>query len=293
MYDKGHIIVKREIKNWGWYSNSKVFTVFVHLLIEANWKDGKWEDQAVKRGEIVTSISDLATMCGLSMQEVRTCMRILGGAGEVLSRRVGRRSILTICHYDDYQDAQQDANMSSTSSQQDDNKSSTSHQQSIIEQGNNGTKKQGKKKHTYPDSVERIYALYPSSTVRADGTTPSLRTSPKDKDKIERLLSSGEYNEESLSDAIRKYLAQTKPEYIKLFQSFLNQIPDFSESPGVLFREKKWKVRGERYSRAEVFKLVPDNNAFLAIPPELRMALNEGKEIMWDGDKFVIAAPEE
>ena len=131
MYDKGHIIVKREIKNWGWYSNSKVFTVFVHLLIEANWKEGYWEGNTIKRGELVTSLGEIATLCGLSIQEVRTCMKILGGAGEVLSRRVGKRSILTICNYDDYQDDQQDSNTIATSQQQVSNKSATSQQPDV------------------------------------------------------------------------------------------------------------------------------------------------------------------
>lgn len=154
MYDKGHIIVKREIKNWGWYSNSKVFTVFVHLLIEANWKEGYWEGNTIKRGELVTSLGEIATLCGLSIQEVRTCMKILGGAGEVLSRRVGKRSILTICNYDDYQDDQQDSNTIATSQQQVSNKSATSQQPSIIEQRKNVTKEQGNKEKKTSNEVK-------------------------------------------------------------------------------------------------------------------------------------------
>ncbi len=162
MYDKGHIIVKRDIKNWGWYSNSKVFTVFVHLLIEANWKEGYWEGNTIKRGELVTSIGEIANLCGLSIQEVRTCMKILGGAGEVLSRRVGRRSILTICNYDDYQDDQQDSNTVATSQQQVSNKSTTSQQPSIIEQWNKGTTEQGnKEKKTSNDVKEKAKRFVP------------------------------------------------------------------------------------------------------------------------------------
>ena len=185
MYDKGHIIVKREIKNWGWYSNSKVFTVFVHLLIEANWKDGKWEDEVIRRGEIVTSINEIATMCGLTMQEVRTCMKILGGAGEVKSRRVGKRSILTICHYDDYQDDQQDSNKSSTSSQQDSNKSATSLQPSIIEQGKKGTTEQRKKEKKCPDEKPLDF---PFSSQRFMDVWNELVKQPKWKSKTQYAL---------------------------------------------------------------------------------------------------------
>ena len=223
MFTKGHIIVKRTIKEWGWYSNAKVFTVFVHLLIEANFKDGNWEQQVIKRGELVTSIQELATICGLSIQEVRTCLKILGGAGEVRSRRVGRRSILTICKYDDYQTDQQDDNKIATSLQQDTNKSLTSQQPSIIEEGNNGNKKKKKKDILYSPEVEELYDMYPSRCPLRN-TETGKRT--KCKNSLVKLLKERSF--EDLKRNMQKYLDDTfNKHYLKDFQTFLNNYPDY------------------------------------------------------------------
>lgn len=167
MFTKGHIIVKRTIKEWGWYHNPNMLAFWVHLLVEANYKDGEWEGITIKRGQLVTSMTELAKDVGLSYQEVRTILKRLGASGEVRSRTIGKRTILTICNYDDYQSEQQDSNNIATSSQQVPNNETTSSQQAIIEEGNKGIIKEdsvtsGEKKKTVkrfvPPTVEEVRA---------------------------------------------------------------------------------------------------------------------------------------
>lgn len=86
----GFVAVKRNIREWGWYHDPKVFTLFMHLLIDANYKDTEWEGRIIKRGQLVTTIALLAADTGLSRQEIRTCLRKLGGSGEVRSTSLGR-----------------------------------------------------------------------------------------------------------------------------------------------------------------------------------------------------------
>lgn len=117
MFIDGHIIVKRKIKEWGWYHDHKVFTLFLHMLIDANFKDCEWEGRTIKRGQLVTSLQLLANDTGMSIQEVRTCLKKLGGSGMVRSESIGKRSIITICNYDSYQDGQQAPNTEATSVQ--------------------------------------------------------------------------------------------------------------------------------------------------------------------------------
>ncbi len=147
-----------------------------------------------------------------------------------------------------------------------------------------------RKKKKYSPEVEELYAMYPTKCplrVAETGRRPFC------KDIIERLLKTRSF--EDLKRNMKRYLEDNYGKhYLQNFSTFLHQFPDYSEEDqGTLFREKRWQVKGERYNRDEVFRLVPGQNEFLAIPPELRMALNEGKEIMWDGDKFVIVGPEE
>jgi len=126
----GYIKILRRIREWGWYHDPKTFALFFHLMIEANFADCVWEGITIRRGQLVTSTALLAANTGLSIQEVRTCLRKLGGSGEVRSTPMGRRSIITVCNYEAYQDNQQGANMESTVPQRD-----------TIEKGNKEIKK--------------------------------------------------------------------------------------------------------------------------------------------------------
>ena len=231
MFINGHIVVKRTIKERGWYHDPNTLSVWVHLMVDANFKDSEWDGTIVKRGEVVSSLSELARDCNLSMQEVRTAMRKLGAYGEVLSRRVGRTSIITLCNYESYQGCQQDSNTMLTQQQQVINTTATSHQHDISEEGNKGPKEERKKKidvnRELAEAAERLYKLYPSSVIRTEGKRASLK-SPSDKNKLVRLLA--KYTEEQLADIIRKYLAEDHGAYTKMFSTLLNNLPDYSDA---------------------------------------------------------------
>ena len=118
MFIDGHIIVKRTIKERGWYHDHKVFALFMHLLIDANFKDCEWEERTVKRGQLVTTLQMLSNDTGMSIQEVRTCLKKLSASGVIRSETTFRRTIITICDYDSYQDVQQATNKEATIIQQ-------------------------------------------------------------------------------------------------------------------------------------------------------------------------------
>lgn len=289
----GYIKLFRKIQDWGWYDDPNTLALWVHLLVDANWKgNAEWHGEPIERGALITSVAKISADTGLSDRQVRTALSHLVSTGEIIMKTTNKWTKITICKYDTYQSVSDDE-CQADDEQPTNNRQTGDKQPTTIEESNKGKKKEGKIIHTYAESVERIYAMYPSSTKRPDGNTASLRTAQKDKDKIERLLSSGRYTEESLSYAIRRYLSETKPEYLKQFQTFLNQIPDYSNNNGELFQEKKWKMKGARYTLSEMLELAPDNHEFLAVPPEIRMALHDRKEVIWNGERFIVAEPEE
>jgi hypothetical protein len=72
--DNGFIFLHRKFKEWEWYKNINVKTLFTHCLIMANFKDNKWQGIDIKRGSFITSISNLANETGLSDRQVRTAL---------------------------------------------------------------------------------------------------------------------------------------------------------------------------------------------------------------------------
>lgn len=98
--------------------------MFVHLLLSANYEDGKWRGQVVKRGQVITTRASLSRATGMSEKAVRTCLAHLAASECVkIETRAKQYTVITICKYDNYQiskpqDGQRAANERPTSGQQ-------------------------------------------------------------------------------------------------------------------------------------------------------------------------------
>ena len=53
MNDSGHVILHRKILGWEWYMDINTCRLFIHMLLKANWKDGKFRGTTVPRGSFV------------------------------------------------------------------------------------------------------------------------------------------------------------------------------------------------------------------------------------------------
>ena len=106
---------------WGWHTRPEMVSLFVHLLLKANAKDGHFEGIEVRRGQLVTSLNSLVKLTGISKQSIRTCLKHLEETGEIVQKSTQRYTLITICKYEDYQSkkepAQHTANTLPTQSQ--------------------------------------------------------------------------------------------------------------------------------------------------------------------------------
>jgi hypothetical protein len=102
--DKEFIKLYRKLINWEWYKNTNTKSLFIHLLLRANWKDGSWKGIQYKRGELITSLDTLSAETGLSKSQVRTALNHMISTGEIAERKIGRSRIVSIVSYDAYQD---------------------------------------------------------------------------------------------------------------------------------------------------------------------------------------------
>lgn len=77
--------------------------MFVHLILTANYADGRFEGIEVKRGQRVTSFRKLAEETGLTIKQVRTAINHLKGTHEVAHTSYSKFSLFTVVNYDKYQ----------------------------------------------------------------------------------------------------------------------------------------------------------------------------------------------
>lgn len=100
---EGHVKLHRKILSWEWYLDINTCRLFIHLLLRANWKSGRYMGTNVERGELVITYPILASETGLSIKEVRTALNHLLSTEEIEVKRQAKFSVITIKNYDTYQ----------------------------------------------------------------------------------------------------------------------------------------------------------------------------------------------
>ena len=119
------IKIYRKMLDWEWYRDTNTFALFLHCLLIANWKDGRFMGVEIPRGSFVSSYPQLAQQTNMSVQNVRTAVNHLKSTGELTVKSHAKFSVFTVVKYNDYQDA---------NSQLTDNQQATNRQLTTIEE---------------------------------------------------------------------------------------------------------------------------------------------------------------
>lgn len=102
---------------WEWYKDINTKTVFIHCLLKANWKDGRFEGKTIPRGSFVTGRKELSKQLMMTEQEIRTALKHLKSTNEITIKTTNKYSIITIVNYDLYQQNNQEYNQQLTNNQ--------------------------------------------------------------------------------------------------------------------------------------------------------------------------------
>ena len=98
-----YIKLDRKILEWEWWNNINVSRLFIYMLLKANWKDGKFEGEEIKRGSFVSSYPKLELETGLSISEIRTAVNKLKRTDEITVKSQTKYSVFTVKNYELYQ----------------------------------------------------------------------------------------------------------------------------------------------------------------------------------------------
>lgn len=153
-----YIKIDRKILEWEWYKNLNTCRLFFHILLKANWKEGKFEGKKIERGQFVSSIPKLSEETGLTQREIRTAIGHLKMTGELTVRTYSKYSVFTVNNYCRYQTIDSQSDMQPT-----DNRHSNDILTPPIEEEKE-CKQGNKKTMCKADAValfERLWKLYP------------------------------------------------------------------------------------------------------------------------------------
>lgn len=158
----GFIKIHRKLLEWGWYDDSAVKSVFIHLLLIANFKQAEYHGRTVERGQAVFGRENLASVLGITVQQVRTALNKLKSTGEITVQSYSKFSVATIRNFELYQGNDADAELTDDN-QQITNNQPTNNQQSTNNQPTNNQqittseeRKKGRREEGIIESVSKL-----------------------------------------------------------------------------------------------------------------------------------------
>ena len=121
----GWIKIHRKFLDWEWFNKSESVHLFLYMVLKANHKDNKWQGNDVKRGQFISSLGNISSATGITIQQIRTILKKLEKTNEIKVKSTSQFTIVTICKYECYQDEEETTNKLTTNHQQTTNKQST------------------------------------------------------------------------------------------------------------------------------------------------------------------------
>ena len=159
MSASGWVNLHRKILGWEWYSDINTCRLFIHMLLKANWQEGKFRGTTVPRGSFISTTSKLAEETRLTNNEARTAISHLIATNEITKQSTNKYTVFTVVNYNLYQDIPKQ-----------EHKQDTSNAQAIpkpfptMEESNKGNKEKNNNTMCKADALalfESLWKLYP------------------------------------------------------------------------------------------------------------------------------------
>lgn len=98
-----YIKLERKMLDWKWIDVPEMVSLWIYILLKANYEANEWHDDTFEEGSFPTSISKLSDATGLTQKQVRTCLERLKNTGEIEIESNNRYSKISVCKWSEYQ----------------------------------------------------------------------------------------------------------------------------------------------------------------------------------------------
>lgn len=99
---KGFIKLPRSFLQWEWWNRQPHQSLFLWLLLKAHITDQRVQGILVRRGSVLTTWNELQKVIGCSTGALSRALNDLFYSGEIITKAERRKTLITICHYEDY-----------------------------------------------------------------------------------------------------------------------------------------------------------------------------------------------
>ena len=103
MNSNGWIKVFRSMREWGWYQDVPVKTLWLHILLNVSREEQDYMGTVLPAGSFASTISRLAYETGLTDKQVRLALEKLEKTGEITTNRTNKYTVINAVKWADYQ----------------------------------------------------------------------------------------------------------------------------------------------------------------------------------------------
>lgn len=96
----GFVKISDDLPNWAWYRDNNTLLVYLRLLLGAVWCDTDYQNITLHRGQIATTLPQIARENGITGRQARTALSRLKTTGKVSVKTTSKFSIITLIDYD-------------------------------------------------------------------------------------------------------------------------------------------------------------------------------------------------
>ena len=106
MNSSGFIVIHRQLLDWKYFMFSNAVTLWIYILLRANWRDGFFLGEEIPRGSFATSIAKMSADTGISEASIKRWLKRFEEDGQIERKTTNRCTIIKVSNYAAFQDIQ-------------------------------------------------------------------------------------------------------------------------------------------------------------------------------------------
>ncbi len=96
----GFVKLPDDLGEWAWYGDNTALLVYIRLRVAAKYKAADVGNIHLERGQVATSIREIAETNGVSIRQARTALERLKATNKITVKSTSKISIVTLIDYD-------------------------------------------------------------------------------------------------------------------------------------------------------------------------------------------------
>lgn len=96
----GFVKLPDDLTRWAWFDDNNTLCVYVRLLLAAAWEPREYKNVRLERGQLMTSLAEVATNNNITIQQTRNILKRLETTNRITIEATRKYSIITLIDYD-------------------------------------------------------------------------------------------------------------------------------------------------------------------------------------------------